>query len=255
MLDPRKVFSEHNFDERTLQFLLDTAASYDMVFFLADEVFVQGLRSVQQQADPSDPSRLLAKRLEERLQGWVPFVKALLAPDDAAYDPMEGHDIDLVASVKWLKDIGSDEYSMGTWLESVILHENILKHILNDQPTTSHTPKRNLWSEHSFMLEYEEFIAFVRTFVGIAATLAVLSWADSVPNDQCRERTLAIVRIWQSAPGYGAVRIRTYPSFFVLLKTLVRSSIIYYFSVNSPGVFNGYWKKKTLQNLLGSRVC
>lgn len=54
-------------------------------------------------------------------------------------------------------------------------------------------------------ISHDEFIAFVRAFIGVAGVLAVWAWSDSLGNDVCRERTLGVLRLWQSMDGYREV--------------------------------------------------
>jgi hypothetical protein len=68
-------------------------------------------------------------------------------------------------------------------------------------PSTSLPP---LWSGAT-SVSHDDFIAFCRAFIGVAATIAVYAWSDSVPVEICRERTLAILRFWQNVDGYRDV--------------------------------------------------
>ena len=49
---------------------------------------------------------------------------------------------------------------------------------------------------------------FLRAFIGVSCVLAVYAWADSLPDEFCRERSLAILRLWQGVDGYREVRLR-----------------------------------------------
>ena len=54
-------------------------------------------------------------------------------------------------------------------------------------------------------VSHDEFISFLRAFIGIGSVLAVYAWSDSLPNDRCRERVLGVVRLWQGVGGYREV--------------------------------------------------
>ena len=54
-------------------------------------------------------------------------------------------------------------------------------------------------------VSHDEFISFLRAFIGIGSVLAVYAWSDSLPNDRCRERVLGVVRLWQGVRGYREV--------------------------------------------------
>ena len=50
-----------------------------------------------------------------------------------------------------------------------------------------------------------EFVALVRTVVGVLCVLSAWAWADSLGIDECRERILAVLDIWQDIDGYREV--------------------------------------------------
>jgi hypothetical protein len=52
----------------------------------------------------------------------------------------------------------------------------------------------------------------VRALLGVSSVLGALSWADSVGNDLCRERALAVLVLWQTVDGYREVGLCLIPS-------------------------------------------
>lgn len=97
----------------------------------------------------------------------------------------------------------------------MIMHGDILSKLSKTSP-----PEQNLGTmppplfgrdvddEDEFgPITHDDFIAFVRACIGVITVLGVLAWADSVGNDDCRERTLAIIHLWQCVDGYREVGV------------------------------------------------
>jgi hypothetical protein len=97
----------------------------------------------------------------------------------------------------------------------MIMHDDILSKLNQTLPSEQSPPKtppvlfgRDEDDEDECdPITHADFIAFVRACVGVATVLGVLAWADSVGNDDCRERTLAVIHLWQSVDGYREVSI------------------------------------------------
>jgi hypothetical protein len=100
----------------------------------------------------------------------------------------------------------------------MITHEDILAKLSQTPPS----PPDGIWDsppiffnqrdpdsdsdeDDKLAVTHKEFINFVRACIGVASILGVLAWADSVGNDDCRERTLAVVQLWQGIEGYREV--------------------------------------------------
>lgn len=139
-------------------------------------------------------------RLRTRMLSWQSFEDALTNPD-----------ADFVQAAKLVYEIGKQDVTLGNWLSSMILHDGIVAK-LNENllPPTPVLPPV-LFAIDSDQVTHDQFITFVRACVGIASLMGVLAWADSVGNDDCRERTLAVIHLWQGVEGYREV---CKPSFF-----------------------------------------
>ena len=106
-----------------------------------------------------------------------------------------------------LKDVTTEEQAMGAWLESMITHDDmVIKLAENPVIPTQSLPSLRLHGAMS-VASHDVFIASVRAFVGVACVLAVWAWTDELGDDNCRERALAILHLWQGADGYRDVSI------------------------------------------------
>ena len=91
---------------------------------------------------------------------------------------------------------------MGTWLESMMIHDDIVTKLAENPilPVPSNPPfAMNIVS-------HDDYITFVRAYVGVASVLSVFAWADSLGNDVCREHALAVLHLWQGVDGYREVK-------------------------------------------------
>lgn len=121
-----------------------------------------------------------------------------------------------------LRDIGSGEQSLGIWLASMTGHDDLVTKLAENPlyPNSGGAyPKlfvrKGLNNSIGGMglggsLSHDEFIAFVRAFIGVASVLAVWAWSDSLGNDVCRERTLGVLRLWQGT-DYREVGQTSFP--------------------------------------------
>jgi hypothetical protein len=102
-----------------------------------------------------------------------------------------------------IKDISSEEQCFGICLTSFLTQDG-LKSKAHAAPevTVSHPP---LLFTSNHLVTQLEFFAFVKAIVGVSSVLVVLAWADSIGDDSLRERTLAVLRLWQNAEGYSEV--------------------------------------------------
>lgn len=154
------------------------------------------LREVQSSSNMDKDAQVAARRLADRIRGWHSFEDAL--------SNTRG---DFVGASKLLKDVGTDEQSIGIWLESMVLNDNFITKLLENPvlPSQSHPPflLRNTLPT----ISHDEFIVFVRAYIGVASVLAVWAWTDSLGHDVCRERTLALLQLWQGVDGYREVSL------------------------------------------------
>jgi hypothetical protein len=191
------VFDRDNLDAQTLRYLLDAAANADIAHFMNNGSFSALLHEVQVHFGVDKPTVTAARRLEGRIRSWDVF--------DDALSNAEGN---FRESSQMLRDIGTDEQSLGIWLESMILHDD-LQTKLSESPLlpTQSCPSSLLHpSMASSAVSHDDFITFVRAYIGVACVFAVWGWADSLGSDHCREQTLAVVRLWQTVDGYSQVR-------------------------------------------------
>ena len=136
------------------------------------------------------------KKLLGRVNGWQSFEDAL--------DNPEG---DFVASSLFLRDISTDEFALGCWLECMINREDLAdKLAANAVPSEPRPSLPILFQEEPPPVSHQGFIMFVRAFLGISTALAMLAWSDSLGDDPCCERTLHVLVTWQSVNGYREVR-------------------------------------------------
>ena len=152
---------------------------------------VQDVRNIYV-GDPDTSSD--ATKLLDRIQGWHALSDALVNPDG-----------DFAAAATLLKDIGTHELAFGIWLESMIAHPDVFDQISQEIAVPlSHPP--NLLQNPPAPANHQDFLAFVKAYVGVALCIAVYAWSDSLPNARCRERALGILRLWQAIDGYREVR-------------------------------------------------
>ena len=138
--------------------------------------------------------RTAAKQLAARIRGWT-----------ILEDTLSNTQGDFVAAASMLKEIGSEEQSFGTWLVSMISHENVVASLAENPVLPVTLPQLLSHRPSSAAPSQDDFIAFVRAYVGVACVMAVYSWSDSLPDEHCRARTLAILKLWQRTPGYREV--------------------------------------------------
>ncbi|KIK67662.1 hypothetical protein GYMLUDRAFT_237881 [Collybiopsis luxurians FD-317 M1] len=207
VIEPSNVFDAQSLDEDTLSNLLDASANADIARFLHTDTFLATLTEVQSSANAAQTktAKQAAERLATRLEAWDLF-------EDALSNTMA----DFSGATAMLRDFGSGEQSLGIWLASMTGHADLTMK-LADNPTVANPisayprlfVKNNIGSWGGTGLggavSHDEFIAFVRTFIGVASVLAVWAWSDSLGNDVCRERALGVLRLWQTTDGYREI--------------------------------------------------
>jgi hypothetical protein len=182
-------------DEDTILTLLDASTNPDVARLLHSDWFNGILQSLEALPTARREVKKGAQRLAARLRDWQIFEGALSNADG-----------DFVDACRFLKDVGSEEKSFGIWLSCMTTHEDLLATVRNGSPP-GHGPLISLLDQPSTSVSHDDFIGFVKAYIGVASVLAVYAWSDSLPNDNCRERTLAVLRLWQDVPGYREVRI------------------------------------------------
>jgi hypothetical protein len=175
-----------------LLLLLDATANADIARHLHADPFPAILHEIQGSVRVGKPAQLTARRLFARIRGWHYFEDAL--------SNTRG---DFNESSGMLKDIGIEEQSMGTWLESMMIHDDIVTK-LAENPVLP-VPQSNPPYAMNITC-HDDFVTFVRANIGVASVLSVFAWADSLGNDVCRQHTLAVLHLWQGVDGYREVR-------------------------------------------------
>ncbi|KAF5358962.1 hypothetical protein D9758_004905 [Tetrapyrgos nigripes] len=197
-IDPTVVFDSASVDADSLLELLDASANPQIAHHLNTPLFLGVLQDVQESVNHDKNSQVAARRLLGRISGW-----------DAFEDALSNTQADFSDSIAMLKDIGIEEQSLGIWLISMTEHSDLVtKMSENPVYSSSHSyPKlfsmiKNTRNGSNGTVAHDDFIAFVRAFMGVASVLAVWAWADSLPHESARERTLGILHLWQGVEGY-----------------------------------------------------
>jgi hypothetical protein len=195
-LDLEEVFEAANLDERTLQRLLDASTNNSIARHLSVPWFFSVLDTIQTAPAANRPTKSIASRLTTRLRQW-----------QLLEDALSNTQADFHAAASLMKDISTSEQSFGIWLECMITHSDLVTKLAeNPVLPIAHSHPPILLGPSLSAVSHDEFVAFVRAYIGVASVLAVYAWADSLPNDRCRERTLGVLRLWQGVNGYREVR-------------------------------------------------
>lgn len=189
------VFDAYNMDEVTLYRLTDAAANPDISRHLQTDWFLSALDAITKDMNNDRATRSAARHLLSRIQGSA-----------VVEDALSNTQGDFSRAAEYLADASSQEASFGVWLASFVTHEGLVKKLSENPiiPTSTQYPPL-LLKRNKPLVSHDEFVAFVRAFIGVACVLAVYAWADSLPDRQCRERVLGILRLWQDVDGYREV--------------------------------------------------
>ncbi|XP_006456758.1 hypothetical protein AGABI2DRAFT_122649 [Agaricus bisporus var. bisporus H97] len=184
-------------DVPTLTYLTDAASNALIARHLLHNsslpnLITDTLATYRARADKPLAAALL--RLRTRLQSWQSFEDALTNPD-----------ADFVHAAQLVHEIGKQDGTLGNWLTSMILHDDVSSKLNENLISLTPLVPPVLFAKDTGNVTHDQFIAFVRACVGVASLLGVLAWADSVGNDACRERTLAVLHLWQSVEGYREI--------------------------------------------------
>ncbi|GJE84533.1 hypothetical protein PsYK624_006090 [Phanerochaete sordida] len=192
-LDVSAVFEPSTLDdESTLESLREAASNPDVARKLNNPEFKESLVSLSKNMAFDGRIRTLAQQLLDRVEGM-----AIL---EDAFSNTQG---DFVGAAAVLKDIACQEMSTGILLESLITHPDLVEKLAQNPALAALPP--TLFVKRSMPISYDEFIAFLRAFVGVGCVLAVYAWADSLPDERCRERCLSIISLWQGVDGYREI--------------------------------------------------
>lgn len=181
--------------EPTLLRLLDASTSPSISRHLNVPWFFSILSTIEITPAADRETKLAARKLAVRLQQW-----------QILEDALSNTQADFHAAAGLMKDIGTSEQSFGIWLECMTTHPDLLTKLAeNPVLPIAHSRPPVLLGSRLSAVSHDEFVSFVRAYIGVASVLAVYAWADSLPNDRCRERTLGVLRLWQGVDGYREV--------------------------------------------------
>jgi hypothetical protein len=193
-------------DESTVLRLLDAAANPDISRYLNQDWFQELLRSIQCIPSTGQELLLATRRLATRLREW-----------QILEDALSNTQGDFNQAAAMMKDVSTEEQSFGIWLASMITNpEVVLKLAENPALPISQSHPPMLLGQTMASVSHDEFIAFVRAYIGVSSVLAVYAWADTLGYHECRERTLGILRLWQTVNGYREAS----QSLFILIVTI-----------------------------------
>jgi hypothetical protein len=177
----RSIFDASSVEDDTLSRLLVAASNPDIARALHDTQVAESLHPEHK------------TRLNSRIDGWR-----------ALHDALTNTQGDFRAARKFLFEIGTDEPSFGVVLHTLIQHGD-LNEPLSDILMVPDTPLVSDMDQE--FGSHDEFVAYLRAWLGVACVLSVYAWADSVPVIIGRERALGILNVWQGVKGYREVKI------------------------------------------------
>lgn len=194
-LELESCFDESSLRNGALAQLVIASANADVARHFRSEWFLTTITSLSKSNSVDRGVRKDAQDLLARIEGW-----------EVIEDALSNTQGDFAAAADALVELTSDERSFGIWLNSMVTHQDLVaKH--SENPTLpsplQHPPL--LLKKPKPSVSHDEFIAFLRAFIGASCVLAVYAWADSVPDAKCRERTLGILRLWQGIPGFREI--------------------------------------------------
>uniref|UniRef100_D8PQY6 Virilizer N-terminal domain-containing protein n=1 Tax=Schizophyllum commune (strain H4-8 / FGSC 9210) TaxID=578458 RepID=D8PQY6_SCHCM len=194
-LDASKILAVEPLEDWSLEDVLYASANVVIARHLCTPDFLASLQSISSKASATRHRRSIASRIVARLQGWRIFEDALEDADGCDY----------FAATRFLADIGTEEISLGIWLLCMVQHQDMSERLAQRPlPATSTLPPLCLRRRRR-EISSDEFTAFLKAFLGTAAVVGVACWADCFANDICFERALAVLHLWQQAPGYSEI--------------------------------------------------
>ncbi|KAI5993615.1 hypothetical protein EDD15DRAFT_2388047 [Pisolithus albus] len=188
-IDLERVFDTSSLDEDTVFALLDASTNPDIARLLDNDWFRSTLDSVQSLPATEPEVKRGIRRLTSRLRDWQLFEDTLSNPNWKLRHCRPIFEGTLVQKRSRLA------FGSVVWQ-----HTEDLVASLQDGPTLDRSVPGALWDSESTDASHGDYIGFVKAFVGIACVLAVYAWSDSLPNVNCRERTLGVLRLWQTFP-------------------------------------------------------
>ncbi|KAA1473391.1 hypothetical protein DENSPDRAFT_902536 [Dentipellis sp. KUC8613] len=193
-LDFQKIFDPSVLDEDTLAHLLIAAANPDVARHILASPFAGDLQALQTSALTSPAIKTAAQRLTAVICGW-----------DVLADALWNTQADFRAAGAFLRTAGTEEPTFGTALHALVTHADIVAGLAENLVVPRSMEHPPLLLDGDCVASHDEFIAFLRAWIGVACVLAVYAWADSLPNGECRERALGVLRVWQETKGYREI--------------------------------------------------
>lgn len=180
------MFDASTLDEETITKLLNAAANPDIARYMGNDFFLDILNSVATNSSASRETRAAAQQLISRIESW-PILEDALSNTQGNF----------AAAASALAEMSSQEPSFGVWLASMITHQDLVTKLSENHitPISSQYPPL-LLKRIKPDATHDDFVAFIRAFIGVSCVLTVYAWADSLPEPQCRERVLGILRLW-----------------------------------------------------------
>lgn len=154
--------------------------------------FTESLQDVASPRARSTSTQPAAHQLARRIQSSLVFEDCLVNPNG-----------DFKTAVAYLKELGRQEICLGTWLISIMSHPNYFTKMKSTENIDSSCVPSLFDSGQS--MTHEGFMALTKSFIGAASTMVILAWADSWGDDDCMERIVAVLRLWQTVDGYREV--------------------------------------------------
>jgi hypothetical protein len=186
------MFDRTNLDRLTILDLVDACANVEIARHLGGIAPVlQRLSALRDGHGGDAEAGMPAKQILDVMNGWDAFEDALTNTQGRFEE-----------ATTFLEQITVDEMTFGTWLLTMITNPRLVEK-LADNPE-AHTHLQNLWSSPDIQ-SHDNFVAFVRALIGVAAVVVVYAWADSVPIFETRAKALSLLRLWQKVDGYREV--------------------------------------------------
>ncbi|EPQ59195.1 hypothetical protein GLOTRDRAFT_33360, partial [Gloeophyllum trabeum ATCC 11539] len=196
-VDLETIMEPSHMDSSVLQRLLTACTNPIIAGHLQADWFLSLLSVTISNPAVESSTKANANKLKVRILGW-PILEDALSNTQA----------DFSLATQLLREIGCEEQSFGVWLACEVMHEDLRTKLAENSvmPFPLLHPPALFRSELAAAgVSHDEFIAFLRAYLGVACVLAVFAWSDSLGSKVCRERTLAVIRLWQEVDGYREI--------------------------------------------------
>lgn len=133
-------------------------------------------------------------QLLQRVNGW-----------NVLSDALWNTQADFKAARAFLQGISSDQPALGAVLNALVANDDMRERLAEnpvDPDALVHADCERDFTSH------DEFVAYLRAWIGVASVITVFSWADSLDgsdSDKALGRIAPIIYLWQACPGYREV--------------------------------------------------